>query len=150
MSATATSGVFGPVPAVAANDLTQFGGYTRLVPVTGSLPLTTQIQLNIVQSDTLPILAFYMQAADGSAVDLTNAATVYFLMLDLDGNSIVNSPATIVGSPTNGEVEYAWADGDTDQPGLYVATFQATFNDGTQLSAPQDQPIRITIRPLGA
>lgn len=71
---------------------------------------------------------------DKVPVDLTTSSGVTFSMRALNSSVMkVNAAAaTIVGSPTNGNVRYDWAAADLDTPGFYLVTWQNTVSGKTQ------------------
>lgn len=78
------------------------------------------------QNDRLPSIKAV--AFDGvTRVDLTVFASITFKMVASDGTVKISAGAATGNA--NGELEYAWAAGDTDTVGEYQAVFKAT--DGT-------------------
>jgi len=69
--------------------------------------------------------------------DLTNK-TVTFSMRRYDDDiwMIADQPCSIV-NVANGLVEYAWATGETDVPGMYRAVFKVINEDGKVSSFPE-------------
>lgn len=87
-------------------------------------------------NDTLPSIQATL-TSNGTAVDLTTATGVKFIMRAADASFVpvagtpkVNSAAVIVAPATNGVVRYDWATADTNAPGNYVAEWQCTFTGG--------------------
>ncbi len=98
------------------------------------------------QGDTLPILTSSLVDGAGEAIDLTTA-TVQFRMRATDGGALViDSPASIVGVATLGNVSYSWQSGDTDTPGYYFAEWRVTYGGGGILTVPNETPILIRTR----
>ena len=64
-------------------------------------------------------------------VDLTLAAAVTFKMREQTSNPLKVDAAAVVTDAVNGEVEYRWAPGDTDQPGTFYAEWEVAWGDGT-------------------
>lgn len=58
----------------------------------------------------------------GEAVDLTGR-TVTFVMADAVTEVVKVEAAADIDDAENGEVSYAWEDGDTDTAGLYKASW---------------------------
>jgi hypothetical protein len=84
------------------------------------------------KGDRLPKLRMLLADANSVALDLTGAA-VLFRMRSQDGGSVkVSAAAAIISPSTSGTVEYAWAVGDLDTPGLYQAEWVITWANGAQ------------------
>lgn len=100
----------------------------------------------IKRNDTKPFLAAQIQDSTGSAVDLTNANQVFF-NLSTNDNSFtpVFSGAAVVTGSLTGNVEYRWANGDTNRSGLYLAEFETTFTDNSRLTVPADHSFAVEI-----
>jgi len=99
--------------------------------------------LRIDRGDTLPVYPAVVRSA-GGAYNLTGCS-VEFFMIDADGNSILaNKTATIV-SASKGQIEYRWADGDTNTPGAYTVKFRVTTQDSKRFTQPVDGSHRVII-----
>lgn len=85
--------------------------------------------INVKQNDTRPAAYAVLRRGD-TVVDLTAASTVTFKMRAEDGTLKVDAAAVIL-APLTGEVEYRWATGDTDTPGLFPAEWQVSWLDNT-------------------
>jgi hypothetical protein len=96
----------------------------------------------IVAGDLLPVIQATLIGPNG-VLDLTGA-TIVFRMKPPSG-SAVNLSATIMGSPVNGVVQYAWQGSDTAVAGLYSAEWVVTIG-GKPMTIPSDQPFQILIR----
>ena len=101
--------------------------------------------------DTAPVVHATLLDADGEAVDL-DGSTVRFIMSSQATPHVVvvDTAATLaqVGDGldgTKGTVEYAWAPGDTADPGAYVCEFEVTFADGAVQTFPTQDYIPATI-----
>lgn len=79
----------------------------------------------------------------GEAVDLTGK-TVVFRMRDTNTGLVVVERAATIVDTTTGHVEFQWADGDTDVPGLYRAQFEVT-SAGRPRTFPADDYLYIRI-----
>lgn len=104
-------------------------------------------EFNIKQNDTSPALQATLRDDDGTPIDLTGT-TVAFHMAPVNDRSAttVNAAATVTDA-TGGVVEYEWTPGDTTEPGVYVAEFEATYSDGAVESFPNDGDITVVIVP---
>jgi hypothetical protein len=109
----------------------------------------------IKRDDTLPKIQ--VQCWDDEAktikTDLTLASSQVFHMMDRDQAGLgvsalkIESPAAIVGAPTDGVLEYAWddGDGDTDQEGTFFAEFEVNWSPTSRTTFPNDGYIIIKI-----
>ena len=80
----------------------------------------------IGQDDLLPVIYATFTDRNGP-LDLSGASGVKFQMINRAGAGKVDAAATILDA-TGGEVYYSWTGTDTDTPGLFYASFQATIN----------------------
>jgi len=76
--------------------------------------------------DTAPVIQCILEDSTGAAVDLTGA-TVKFIMAVTVGGTALGGSATIVGTPTNGTVQYQPTSTDTAAAGSYLAEWEVTF-----------------------
>src|SRR6266566_6630773 len=82
--------------------------------------------------------------SDGVAVDLTGT-TVKLQMRAVGTSTLkVDAAASIVGSPTLGNVKYDWAALDVDTSGFYTAWWRVTLAGGTTQDTPE---FLVEIRP---
>lgn len=82
----------------------------------------------IKRDDTSPLFRAILKDGDGVVVDVTGA-TVRFHMKDQSGAIKVDAAAVVNDGPT-GDVQYAWAVGDTDTAGFYDSEFEVTYSGG--------------------
>lgn len=80
----------------------------------------------IKRNDRRPRLRVQL-TSNSLPVDLNGAVAVRFYMKTAPGATAkINQPATFVDK-TSGTVEYAWAVGDTDTSGNYIAEFEVDW-----------------------
>ena len=105
------------------------------------------VDLFLRAGDTLPVVDTTLTDSTGAPIDLTTATGVTFNMA-LKGSSelTVSSPAAVSGTPSNGQVQYAWASGDSDIPGSYLAVFVVEWSSGSQ-TFPSEGAISILVQP---
>ena len=69
-------------------------------------------------------------------------------MKEVGGSSLkVNATASIVGSASNGIVQYVWTSNDTNQAGSFNAEFEVTFADGSKETFPNEEFLTVVIKP---
>ena len=69
--------------------------------------------------------------ATGAYANLTRATVNFQMRKSDDKRYQVNQPATIVGDPTAGRVQYSWAANDLSISGEFEVQFEVTFEDHT-------------------
>ena len=99
----------------------------------------------IKKNDTLPVLAIGLQYANGSAIDLTGAGSVFFRM----GNSSTYAPyfsgACVVTGSTTGNIEYRWIGSpDTATTGLFWGEFTVAWT-GSRVTLPSDHSFQVQV-----
>lgn len=99
----------------------------------------------IKEGDTAPALHVTFIHDNGAPVNLTDATVVVNIRPHGGGDLLVDAPATIVGDPKDGVVEYQWATGDTDAPGDYDAEWLVTWALGGQQTFPTNDFTTIEI-----
>ncbi|MDT9293377.1 MAG: hypothetical protein P5698_26320, partial [Limnospira sp. PMC 1295.21] len=72
-------------------------------------------------------------------------ASVRFQMMDANGKTVVDAPASILEASGNPTVAYEWAHGDTAKDGEYRGEFKITYFDGNIETFPNDSFIAIAI-----
>ncbi len=72
----------------------------------------------IAQGDREPSISDILTDQDDTPKNLTAGSIVFRRRLRPGGVKVENA-AIIVGDPTLGQVQYDWAPGDTDTPGVY-------------------------------
>jgi hypothetical protein len=71
----------------------------------------------------------------GTAVDLTTAVSVKFIMANASNTVVVNTTAVIV-TASQGVVRYDWGATDTATPGNYTAEWEVTWSAGIKQTFP--------------
>lgn len=91
----------------------------------------------------------YLQATaldgDGNIIDLTGMTVVFNMWSKSDHVVKVSRGAATVTSAENGELEYHWADGDTDTVGDFEGEFETLDGSNLPLTLPDDGYIQIKI-----
>jgi hypothetical protein len=95
---------------------------------------------SLKEGDLLPILSVQLTYLDGTVVDLTSAASVFFVMRATSNMATpkINAAASVFGAPTNGTVRYTWTGSNTDTVGLYLANIIVNWPGSAPQSFPQD------------
>lgn len=106
---------------------------------------TTQPEVFAIKtSNQRPALAVVVKQA-GSPLDLTGATATFTLKNRDTGAVKVNAQAANITGATAGELEYRWAAGDTDTPGVYEGEFQITLPGSLALTVPGDSYIEVHV-----
>lgn len=96
----------------------------------------------IKKGDTEPKLRATLQNADGTAIDLTTATGLSFVMKAPNGTS-TKTAASFVNRAT-GVVEYAWMPADTAAAGAYNCEFEISWAGRLQ-TVPSNEYIVVRI-----
>lgn len=96
----------------------------------------------IKRNDTLPRIAFTLSDANGP-VDLTGAI-VKFQMKAVEGGVKIERDCTVEDAKA-GKVSFSWQRPETDTAGSFLAEFEATWPDGSELTFPNDGYITVRI-----
>lgn len=92
--------------------------------------------ITLVQNDKLFTKTFDIVDGNGDAFDLTGQSAILFKMfLDDASTSKIDSAASVLGAPANGQVQYTFLAGDLDTIGIYNAEFEITFASGKIITA---------------
>lgn len=103
------------------------------------------MSFQIKKGDTLPALECVIQAPAGSALDLTSAVAVKFIMSPRAGGTPkVDRAATIV-TPGEGRVKHVWQAADTDTAGSFIAEWEVDWGGGNKQTFPRSDYIAIQI-----
>lgn len=92
------------------------------------------MSFDIKRGDTAPALNTRLFDRHGEVIDLSSVNDVSFYMRDVNYNTVISdntAKGVSVVDGINGEVEYQWQQGDTDEIGSYAAEFEVEFSDGT-------------------
>lgn len=88
--------------------------------------------IHIKQGDRRPVAEITItRGAAATPVDLSLASSVTFKMRYRNRIELKVNSSAIVTDAVNGVVEYRWAIGDTDTPGMYLAEWEVLWNDST-------------------
>lgn len=86
--------------------------------------------------DTLPSIQAAL-VSGGTAVDLTSATGVSFIMKSAVGNGTATKSAAVIVAPaTGGVVRYDWTASDTATPGDFLAEWEVTWAAGKKQTFP--------------
>jgi hypothetical protein len=96
------------------------------------------------QNDLEPEVRSTLQNADGSAINLTGATAVYFLMRPVSGGTTIRTTATVVNAAT-GIVSYDWTSGDTATVGSYYQEWEIMWPSSRPQTVPNDSYNTIVI-----
>lgn len=100
----------------------------------------------IKKGDTNPALKARLKDVNGRNVDITGSNVDFHMRPEGENEKKIQAVATITNAQ-NGEVEYDWEVGDTDDPGRYEAEFQVNYSNGDVETFPNDGYIIIKIDP---
>lgn len=107
------------------------------------MPITNEHRMK--RGDLLPSIAATLSYAGVGPIDLSNAASVKFIMrLPGVATPKVNRAAAFEDRVA-GKVRYDWQGTDTDTAGRYHAEFEVTDSSGKKLTAPNDGYVWVTI-----
>ena len=104
----------------------------------------------IKQNDTWPKLQVQALTASGSTIDLTNASTVVFRGVKINGAATITGGASVTDGSA-GSVEYDWGTTgtvDTARPvtaGDYKGEFGISFSDDSTARIPNNGYISIRV-----
>lgn len=103
----------------------------------------------IKKDNTSPSIISTLTDEGGTVINLTGASIV-FKTYDSTGTIKTSAAASIVGTATDGVVQYDWVAGDTDTVGEYSAVFEVTYADSSVESFPLNSYIRLSVLPDAA
>lgn len=105
------------------------------------------VHWNMKKGDLGPNLSGTVTNADGTPIDLTGCTIAFRMTDELDNVKINNAPASFVGSPVTGRVEYLWQAADTNAVGDFRGVFKITLPTGKPLSSPSKDFVAVHIEP---
>ena len=106
------------------------------------------------QNDLEPPCQSTLTNADGTAINLTTASSVWFLMRPVGGGTALRVQASIVGDPAAGVVKHTWAttgapwnssSGHTYTVGTYDQEWEILWPTSRPQTVPNDSYNTITI-----
>ena len=102
------------------------------------------LEVDLVQGDSDPILEFTCLDFDNSPVDLTGAAAdLYLKRVNADSHANA-STACVVTDAVAGKVQYQIQSGDLDDPGTYFGDLVITLAGKSETSP---EAVRLIVRP---
>ena len=99
----------------------------------------------IKQNDTSPNIKSQLKDSDSNPVDLSQVNSIFFHMEDYDAGEVIIEKEATIEDAKNGIVYYDWQEGDTANPGKYLAEWQVNFDDVNVETFPNDSYIVIEI-----
>lgn len=103
------------------------------------------MNFQIKRGDTLPSLECIIQAPTGTALNLTSATAVKFLMKPRAGGALKVDRAATVVTPSAGQVRHDWEPEDTDTAGAFFGEFEVEWSTGDKQTFPRGDYLRIEI-----
>lgn len=88
-------------------------------------------EVSFPTGNTAPSLTGTLTRTDGTAIDVTAATGVDFVMRLLADRRMKVDAAANVDDASGGLVSYDWAPGDLDTPGDYETRWRIRWADGT-------------------
>lgn len=99
----------------------------------------TNADFYIKQGNVEPALEVTLRGQDGEPINLTSAI-VRFQMSKVGADALAVDDHARFVDPENGVVAYEWDDGDTDEPGSYLAEFQVDYDASGTFEADEEFP----------
>lgn len=93
-------------------------------------------QFTIKQNDTSEALTATLNDSINTVFSLAGCTVVFSMRSVQTGLIKVNRASVTIVDATNRKVAYAWAVGDTDTSGEFIAEFEVTFTTGKILTFP--------------
>jgi len=97
------------------------------------------------KGDFKPVMSATLTDNDGSAINLTSATGVKFLMKLPGSSSAKIDSAGVVSDASNGKVTYQWAGTNTDTSGVYDAEFEVDWGSSQYQTFPANGYIEVEI-----
>lgn len=99
----------------------------------------------IKQRDRRKYLKATAYDSSGSVMDLTGLTAVFNMWKKSDKTVKVSRQAANITDAANGELEYRWQAGDTDEVGEFEGEFETLDSGNLPYTLPEDGYIQITI-----
>ena len=103
--------------------------------------------IQIKRNDRAPLVKSTLLDENSLPVDLTGASVKFVMKTTEAAPSTKVNAAMTLANAAGGVVEYAWALGDTDTAGSYVAEFEVTYASGVIQTFPTSGFETVTIHP---
>lgn len=97
------------------------------------------------QNDRRPVLVLALTDSAGDPLDLTSASATFTMTQVGVATPKVNAAACTIPTPTNGQVVYSWAAGNTDTVGLFKAEVVITWSSGVTQTFPAEDSLYVEI-----
>ncbi len=86
----------------------------------------------IKRTALIPVLDLYLQRADGSTLDLTDAESIKFTMQATDETLKINAQNVEIVDAGRGHCRYPWSGTDTNTVGSYKGEVRIEWPDGPE------------------
>lgn len=99
----------------------------------------------IKKDDLKPNVVATLTDYSGTAVDLSTASSVRFIMKSPSSSTAKVDAVGVITSAASGLVGYAWSDGDTDTAGVYEGEFEVDWGSSVYQTFPAEDYIEIEV-----
>lgn len=96
----------------------------------------------IKRGDTSPGIRYHL---GDSSIILAGASVVFNMVDVLRQVKVIDRASATIESGEEPIVNYAWALGDTDEPGQFFAEFELTYSDGSVETFPKTDSLLVQI-----
>ncbi|MES2845650.1 MAG: hypothetical protein V4747_11525 [Pseudomonadota bacterium] len=101
---------------------------------------------HIKQGNTSPLFRRTLLDGDEEAIDLTGAAVFASMRMRTDGSIVFYRRAcSIIGTATDGVVQYSWQEGDTAADGKADFEFVIVYENDREESVPNSGMVEVRI-----